>query len=48
MQTQAGDVAVATISNAVDMASWNVERTTEQLLSFINTKHDALPDGIEI
>ena len=48
MQTQTGDVAVTSINSAVDMASWNVERTTEQLLGFINTKHSALPDGIEL
>lgn len=48
MQTQAGDVAVATFSNAVDMASWNVERSTDQLINFINSKHAALPDDIEL
>ncbi len=48
MQTQTGDVAVASINSTVDMASWNVERTTEQLLGFINNKHAALPDDIEL
>lgn len=48
MHTQTGDVAVATISDALDMASWNVERTTEQLLDFINNKHAALPGDIEL
>lgn len=48
MHTQTSDVAVATISSAVNIASWNVERTTEQLLDFINNKHAALPDDIEI
>ncbi len=46
MQTQSGDVAVAPLSSAADMASWNVARTTEQLVDFINAKHAALPDDI--
>lgn len=48
MQTQTGDVAVAVINSATDLASWNVERTTEQLVNFINTKHAALPDDIDL
>ena len=48
MKTQSSDVAVATLSDTVDLASWNVERTTEQLRSFIDTKHAALPNDIEL
>lgn len=48
MQTQTSDVAVATTFNTVDLASWNVERTTEQLLGFISRKTAALPNDIEL
>lgn len=48
MQTQLGDVAVAVINNTVDLATWNIERTTEQLLSFIDQKHAALPLDIDL
>ncbi len=48
MQTQTSDVAVTTTFSTVDVASWNIERTTEQLLGFINSKAAALPDDIEL
>jgi hypothetical protein len=48
MQTQTGDVAVTVLTSASDLASWNIERTTEQLLGFINAKHSALPDDIDL
>lgn len=47
MQTLSSDVVVAPISDAIELSTWNVERTSEQLLDFINTRHAALA-GIEI
>lgn len=48
MYIQDGDVAIARIGDTLDLATWNVERTTEQLLTFIATKQAALPDTIEL
>ncbi|MFZ1360672.1 MAG: hypothetical protein WAS27_01400 [Candidatus Saccharimonadales bacterium] len=48
MHTQIGDVAVASVSHAIDLASWNIERTNDQLRTFIDAKHAALPDDIEL
>ena len=48
MQTLTGDVAIASISDAHELATWNVERSTDQLLSFIDAKSAALPDDIDL
>ncbi len=48
MQTQSSDVDVATISDAAQLATWNIQRTSEQLKDFISTRHAALPDNIEL
>lgn len=48
MQTQSSDGDVATTSDAVQLATWNIQRTSEQLHSFITTRHAALPDTIDL
>lgn len=35
-------------SAASELASWNRERTTEELRGFVNTRHALLPDSIDI
>ena len=35
-------------TNAVELATWNRPRSTEELQNFINGHHDRLPDGITI
>lgn len=48
MQSHSSDVDVATISDALNLASWNIQRTSEQLQNFISVRHAALPDDIEL
>lgn len=37
-----------TLSDILDLASWNRPRTSEELQSFINTHHSRLPSDTEI
>ena len=48
MQTQSSDVNVASISDAIEIATWNVQRSNEYLQNFVNSRHAALPDDIEL
>lgn len=48
MQTQSSDGNVASISDAFDLATWNIQRSNEYLQDFINSRHAALPDDIEL
>ena len=45
---QAADVEPVTVSDILDLATWNRQRTSEELQSFINSHHDRLPDSVEI
>lgn len=42
------DVEPVTLSDILDLATWNRPRTHEELQAFINSHHDLLPDNIEL
>lgn len=42
------DIEAVTISDILDLATWNRPRSSEELQSFINTHHAALPDDVEV
>lgn len=44
MQTQASDVEVTSIGEVMETLTWNRQRTTEELLSFISGRHAQLED----
>ncbi len=44
MQTHSSDVDVASVSDTADLATWNIQRSSDQLLDFINSRHSALSD----
>lgn len=48
MQTHSSDVDVASVSDTLNLASWNIQRTSEQLQNFINVRHASIPDDIEL
>ena len=48
MDMQAADIEPVTVSDILDLATWNRQRTSAELQSFINSHHDRLPDSIEI
>ncbi|HET8884251.1 MAG TPA: hypothetical protein VFM68_02165 [Candidatus Saccharimonadales bacterium] len=45
--TSANNEAV-TMSDILELATWNRPRSTEELQNFIRTHHDQLPDDTEI
>lgn len=48
MEKHSADVEPVTVSEILDLGSWNRERSSEELRSFIVSHHDALPDGIDV
>ena len=48
MENRTADIESATISDILGLASWNRPRTSEELQTFITSRHAALPDDSEI
>lgn len=48
MDMHPADIEAVTISDILDLATWNRPRSNEELQSFINSHHESLPDNIEI
>lgn len=44
MQSQASDAELVSVGEVIETLTWNRERTTEELLSFISGRHDRLED----
>lgn len=43
----AGDDA-AVVSDRIELATWNRQRSSEELQSFVSSHYDRLPDEIEL
>lgn len=48
MEMPIGDVEPVTVSDILNLASWNRQRTSEELQSFIESHHNQLPDDTEV
>jgi len=48
METQAGTIEPVTLSDIMRLSTWNRPRTSDELQNFIETRHAALPDDLEI
>jgi hypothetical protein len=48
MKDHSAAVEAVTISEILDLATWNRQRTDEELRDFINTHHSNLPDNLDI
>jgi hypothetical protein len=48
MDISSADIERVTVSDILELATWNRPRTSEELRAFINTRHAALPDDTEI
>lgn len=48
MEFTSANIESVTLSDILELASWNRPRTTEELQSFIRTHHNRLPDDTEI
>jgi hypothetical protein len=48
MEFSASNIESVTVSDILDLASWNRPRSTEELQDFIRTHHNRLPDDTEL
>ena len=42
------DIESVTVSDILDLATWNRPRSSEELQEFIRTRHERLPSNTEI
>lgn len=48
MDTTSANIESVTISDILDLATWNRPRSNEELQDFIRTRHNRLPDDTEL
>ena len=48
MDLPASEAESVTLSEILGLATWNRERSSQELQSFINSRHATLPDNTEL
>lgn len=48
MELSSSNIEQVTVSDILDLASWNRPRSSEELQNFIRTHHNRLPDDTEL
>lgn len=48
MDMPAADIEAVTVSDILNLATWNRQRTSEELQAYIRSRHISLPDDTEI
>lgn len=48
MDISTADIELVTMSDILELATWNRPRTSDELRSFVETRHAALPDDTEV
>ena len=48
MEITSADIESVTVSDILDLATWNRPRTSAELQDFIRTHHSRLPEDTEI
>ncbi len=48
METQSSGIEAVTLSDILGLATWNRERTDDELRHFVDTRHAAIPDDIDV
>jgi hypothetical protein len=48
MDMPSAEIETVTVSDILSLATWNRQRSSDELQSFINSHHAALPDDSEI
>ncbi|MFZ2835868.1 MAG: hypothetical protein WAZ21_00925 [Candidatus Saccharimonadales bacterium] len=48
MEQNVSNVEAVTISDILGLATWNRQRSTQELQGFIDSRHATLPDDTEI
>jgi len=48
MDKHSADIEPVTVSEILELGSWNRERSSEELQRFITSHHELLPDSIDV
>ena len=48
METTATDAEIGDFSDAFGLATWNRQRSTEELKEFVDRHHEMIPDTIDL
>ena len=48
MDISSAEIEQVTVSDILDLATWNRPRTSEELRTFVESRHAALPDDLAI
>jgi hypothetical protein len=48
MDISTADIEPVTMTDILELATWNRPRTSDELRSFVETHHSALPDDTEL
>lgn len=48
MESTSANIESVTVSDILNLATWNRQRSTEELQDFIRTRHNRLPDDTEL
>lgn len=48
MESLYADTEPVTVSDSFGLDTWNRERTSEELRSFVANRHNSLPDDVEL
>jgi len=48
MDAHSADIEPVTLSEILNLDTWNRPRSSEELQRFIRTHHDRLPDNVEV
>lgn len=48
MESPSANIEPVTVSDMLNLATWNRPRSTEELQNFVRTRHNRLPDDTEL
>lgn len=48
MDISTAEIEQVSLSDILDLATWNRPRTSDELRSFVESRHSALPDSLDI
>lgn len=48
MDISSAEIEQVTVSDILDLATWNRPRTSEELRSFVESRHASLPDDLSV
>ena len=48
MDISSAEIEAVTVSDILDLATWNRPRTSDELRAFVESRHSALPNDLSI